>query len=1445
MSTRMPAQPGRPSRRRGAATWLSIVLVTTAAALGGGLLAQRTDPASGTANFDIRVSPGDGVRGYLVRVGARGTGGDASAARVAEQQQAVARLAADRPNVDVIPSQELHTPEIVTTKLGSGFLTGPAPDRVGTLRTFLTANATAFGLRSAEIAELVVVADYENPAGNMAWVELEQRINGLPVFRGRIRGAFTRSGELVQTSGTLAPAVDATALSVSPAVSAPSAIVTSAARVGWTVPESGLVARPAAANGTLVFERGPLADEPRAWLLYFPLASGVARLAWATEIWGASDSFLSVIDAETSDLLFRKNMTEYQSQAATYNVYLDDSPAPMSPSTALPTNGAQAGFIARTSATLVGNEAPNTFNNLGWITDNTNGVNGLTDGNNVEAGLDRVAPDGVDSTVAGVGRVFNFAYDPATQEPLSPASQNGEVTDAFYWTNLYHDRLYRLGFTESSGNFQNDNFGRGGVAADRIRAEMQDSSSTNNANFTTPADGGRGRMQMYLFPNPAPDRTSGLDHDVLLHELTHGLSNRLHVNGAGLTSTMARAMGEGWSDVYARALLSTASEPVAAVYPTGGWVTYLLASGYTSNYYYGIRRFPYAPLSVTGVNGRPHNPLTFADIDSTQMNLADGAYPNNPILGTTAFQVHNAGEVWASALFEVRARLIARLGFATGNERFLQFVTDGMKLDGANPTFLSGRNAILTAALAGGGTVQDLADIWAGFAVRGMGVSAQITDVLNGRVVQAFDVPGITAGASALLSESLPNGRLDPTEVVGVSLCIVNNGAAASGSVLATLQASGGVTAPSAAQSYGAIAVGATVCRTFTFTVSAACGAQLVATLATTESGGSPRSLTYTMDVGSQTVMLAQAFDAVAAPALPGGWTSVVVSAVTVNAFATSTATPDTAPNRAFAANPNVVTDNALVSPVFPVPATGATVSFRNSYSTEPGFDGGVLELAIAGGPWQDVVAAGGTFLQNGYNASISAVSSPLNGRSAWTGSSGGYVTTSVRLPAAASGQNVQLRWRLATDDSVSATGWGIDTTQILTYTCGGSLPPPPAAFAKTAPGNGATGQSVAPTLTWATAVGATSYEYCVDTSNNNTCNTAWVNVGSATSASLAGLLPGRPYVWQVRAANAGGSTEANANAWFSLTTAAVANPLADLAIDFGAGVGLWMHYDNGGGAPTWAQLHGVSPTGLARANLNGNQASDLAVAFAGSGLWAYLDNATWQQLHPLTPSLIRSGDLDGNGRDELVVEFPGQGLWIRYDNASWAQLHPQGAVAIAVGNVDGSAGGKADVIVSFAGFGTYAYLNNSSWTPVHNFVAQAIQLGDIDGNGTADAVMQFATYGEYILYNNTTWVGLHPSQASSFVTGNLDNDAAGKSDVLMVFPGFGTYVFLNGTTWVGLHPFQASVMTTGDLDGNGADDAVFAFPGNGIWSLKNLTTWAPVHPFMPEAMAAGRVNSN
>ncbi|MEW5830809.1 MAG: clostripain-related cysteine peptidase [Chloroflexota bacterium] len=93
-----------------------------------------------------------------------------------------------------------------------------------------------------------------------------------------------------------------------------------------------------------------------------------------------------------------------------------------------------------------------------------------------------------------------------------------------------------------------------------------------------------------------------------------------------------------------------------------------------------------------------------------------------------------------------------------------------------------------------------------------------------------------------------------------------------------------------------------------------------------------------------------------------------------------------------------------------------------------------------------------------------------------------------------------------------------------------------PAMFAKSAPANGATGLSLNPTLSWAASSGATSYAYCIDTTNDGACGGSWVSTGSNTSVTV-GLGEATTYYWQVRATNASGTVYANNGGWWSFTT--------------------------------------------------------------------------------------------------------------------------------------------------------------------------------------------------------------------------------------------------------------------------------------------------------------------
>src|SRR5207247_2348093 len=202
-----------------------------------------------------------------------------------------------------------------------------------------------------------------------------------------------------------------------------------------------------------------------------------------------------------------------------------------------------------------------------------------------------------------------------------------------------------------------------------------------------------------------------------------------------------RGMGEGWSDFYALSLLSEPGDNPNGVYAVGGYVTFNLGgSGFTDNYFYGIRRFPYTTDTHL-------NPLTFKDIDATQFNIGNGTYPPSPIVCSVATvdcasDIHNVGEIWALMLWEARANVIARLGGGAGNDRMLQVVTDGMKLTPSIPTFTQARDAIIQADCAGFAGADEI-DLWRGFAKRGLGYSAVAPPSISPALAAVIEAPAL------------------------------------------------------------------------------------------------------------------------------------------------------------------------------------------------------------------------------------------------------------------------------------------------------------------------------------------------------------------------------------------------------------------------------------------------------------------------------------------------------------------------------------------------------------------------------------------------------------------------------------------------------------------------------------------------------------------------------
>jgi extracellular elastinolytic metalloproteinase len=299
------------------------------------------------------------------------------------------------------------------------------------------------------------------------------------------------------------------------------------------------------------------------------------------------------------------------------------------------------------------------------------------------------------------GKNLNFDF------PLDLKTDPYNYTDAavvnlFYWNNIIHDVFYQYGFDEPAGNFQQNNFEKGGKGNDAVIAHAQDGSGFNNANFATPPDGRPGRMRMYVWTETEPRRDGDLESGIIVHEYAHGISTRLTggpANSGCLPWSESGGMGEGWGDVFATLFRMSPNNTRTDDFAMGDY-----SAGR------GIRRFIYSTDMKT-------NPSTYGFLRKPQY-----------------WEVHAIGEVWAVILYEVVWNLIEKHGFDSdwydltpplaGNKLALQLIVDGMKLQPCLPTFVDARDAILLADNINNNST-NYCDLYRGFAKRGLGLNAR------------------------------------------------------------------------------------------------------------------------------------------------------------------------------------------------------------------------------------------------------------------------------------------------------------------------------------------------------------------------------------------------------------------------------------------------------------------------------------------------------------------------------------------------------------------------------------------------------------------------------------------------------------------------------------------------------------------------------------------------
>jgi hypothetical protein len=576
-----------------------------------------------------------------------------------------------------------------------GFLTAPSRQKPAEIAlAYVRAHADLFG----SLSGLTLRQDYVDIDGTHH-LSFQQIAGGVPVFGNGLKAHVTKDGRLVQ--------VDGSPLRTLPATAGATKLTAAGARAAAVKDVSGTSVATVTASSS---KTATFSDGGNAQLVWFQTASG-PRLAWETV--AVDEGYVHVVDATSGDVLFRQSTVDADT-ADTWTNY------PGAPRGGKQRQVDLSKWLPKNSPRLAGNVA-----------------HVYSDIND-----DDVDNPGEDITPSSK-RSFDFPFtrfdvgglcSDATQCSWNPATPNSwqvnrsqNAAQMYFFLGNWHDHLKAspIGFTRQAGNFE-------AVDGDAVQGQSDDGANTanglpnaahiNNANMNTPPDGTPPRMQMYLF---VPSTrflagNSGDESDVVYHEYTHGLSNRLVVDADGLSTLgdiQAGAMGEAWSDWYAMDYLDdqglqkdtgTVGDVRVGKYVTGGGT---------------IRTEPLdCPVGTTSTacpGTAPAGPGGYTYGDYGRIS-ARGA------------EVHADGEIWGQTLWDLR-KLI-------GSKKAEQLVTRAMELSPSNPSMLDERNSILAADLvADGGKLQKT--IWSVFAKRGMGYFAAAVDGDDSQPVEDFSMP--------------------------------------------------------------------------------------------------------------------------------------------------------------------------------------------------------------------------------------------------------------------------------------------------------------------------------------------------------------------------------------------------------------------------------------------------------------------------------------------------------------------------------------------------------------------------------------------------------------------------------------------------------------------------------------------------------------------------------
>ncbi|WP_353480054.1 T9SS-dependent M36 family metallopeptidase [Haliscomenobacter sp.] len=394
-------------------------------------------------------------------------------------------------------------------------------------KLYIQQHADQLKLTPEDIQGLTVSNEYQSEHNGITHIYFAQTHEGIEVYNA-ISGIHIKDGKVFYTANRFIVDIASRVNAIQPGIKPEKALLRAADDLGLNEKSKNIQILRSEKNTSAEFAGGNLSRENiPAYLMYHPSASGRLRLCWVMEIHDprSADQWMSFVDALTGVVLEKVNHTisctfpghNHSAQlisdeclqeaglermsmplqtpeteeiltpvadGATYNVF----PVPVES----PLHGVRK---------IMTSPADPDASPYGWH--DTNGLPGaeytITRGNNTYSYLDQNADNRPDTTVVpngGAKLAFNYPFN-SEQEPNS--SRAAAITQLFYMNNILHDFSYKYGFTEAAGNFQQNNYGKGGRASDAVLSEAQDGTDINNANFGAGVDGAPGRMQMFIW----------------------------------------------------------------------------------------------------------------------------------------------------------------------------------------------------------------------------------------------------------------------------------------------------------------------------------------------------------------------------------------------------------------------------------------------------------------------------------------------------------------------------------------------------------------------------------------------------------------------------------------------------------------------------------------------------------------------------------------------------------------------------------------------------------------------------------------------------------------------------------------------------------------------------------------------------------------------------------